>query len=143
MTSKLLLVLGLVVLTAGCAPGGSSPAASKPASSAQAAAKPSGSALPVTKLNAVFTSLAGNQLPMWVAQDAGIFRQRSIEVSSSLLQGSPAMASLLSGEVQLVQGGGSELLVAQAEGSDLVALATLYPYFDFVLVVPDRIQSFS
>src|SRR6266568_3621721 len=113
MTSKLLLVLGLVALTAGCAPGASSPAASKPASSAQAA-KPSGSALPVTKLNAVFTSLAGNQLPMWVAQDAGIFRQRSIEVSSSLLQGSPAMASLLSGEIQLVQGGGSEVLVAQA-----------------------------
>jgi ABC-type nitrate/sulfonate/bicarbonate transport system substrate-binding protein len=141
------LLSAFLLLLCGCASGGSSSVpsggASGPPSQAARSSAASLGSQNTTKLTGVFTSLAGNQVPLWVAQDGGILRQHGIDLSSSLLQGSPAMASLLSGETQVVQGGGSEILAAAAEGGDLVALSTLDPYFDFVFVVPNRIQSFA
>lgn len=119
----------------------SAPAAS--ASGGQSSGKPAASTQATTKLNGVFTSLAGNQLPMWVAEDGGIFGQHGIDVSASLLQGSPAMASLISGEIQVVQGGASEIIGAAAQSGDLVALSTLDPYFDFVFVAPNSIKTLA
>ena len=147
MKSMRFFISILVLLLAAC--GGAAtppPPASAPASAASAS-KPAASAsaqpAATTKLTGVFTSLAGNQMPMWVAQEAGIFGKHGIDVSASLLQGSPAMASLLSGEVQLAQGGASEIIGAAAESNELVVLSTLDPYFDFVFVAPNSIKTFA
>ncbi len=132
-----LLVAGLVLLASACSSGG----AVAPASAGVA---PSGSAGPAqAKLTGVFTSFNGDQIPLWLAIDSGIFRQHGIDLSVSLLQESPALASLMSGEVQVVSGGGVGVLSATVEGGDPVTLSLVNPYFNFVFVVPNRIQSFQ
>ncbi|HEX6511329.1 MAG TPA: ABC transporter substrate-binding protein [Chloroflexota bacterium] len=127
-------LLGIALLLAGCSTGGAAPAAAPPSASAPAQA---------TKITGVFTSFNGDQLPVWLGIDGGIFRQHGIELSMSLLQESPALASLLSGEVQVISGGGVGILSAAAEGSDLVTLSLVNPYFNFVFVAPNRIQSLA
>lgn len=111
------------------------------AASASPAAKPAPSSQAASNLNLVFTSFTGSELPLWVAMDAGIFRKHGINVSASLLQESPAVASLLSGEVQIIQGGGAGMLASAAQGSDLIVLSNVSPYFNFSFVVPNSIKT--
>ncbi|HLY65946.1 MAG TPA: ABC transporter substrate-binding protein [Chloroflexota bacterium] len=143
LVGTLLVLLSACASAAPAAPPPSSvapgSAQSKPGSSAQTSGSPATSAGAATKLIGVFTSLAGNQTPFWLAMDGGSFRQHGLEVSASLLQGSPAMASLFSGEIQFAEGAAGEILSAAAENSDLAYLSTIDPYFDFVLVAPNSI----
>ncbi|HLG71744.1 MAG TPA: ABC transporter substrate-binding protein [Chloroflexota bacterium] len=119
----------------------SAPASAKPAASVSAAASGSAQAAELTKLQVTYTSLSGMELPLFVGLDAGIFRQHGLDVSGSLLQESPAVAALLSGEVQVIQGGGGGTLASAAQGSDLMILSNVEPYFNFLFVVSNSIQT--
>jgi NitT/TauT family transport system substrate-binding protein len=125
----------------GAAPASSAPASSAPAGSASAASQASASSGELAKLQVAYTSLSGMELPLWVAMDGGIFRQHGLDVSGVLLQESPAVASLLSGEVQIIQGGGGGTLASAAEGSDLEILSNVSPYFNFLFVVNSNIKT--
>jgi len=134
VTLTLLIGASLGILAACSQASSPAPAsASPPASTAGAGAK----------VAVVYGSLAGNQLPLWVAQDAGIFRQNGIDASLQLLTGSAAIATLVSGEMQVAQVGGSEVLNAAANGVDMAFLATISPRFDFIFVGAPGIKSFA
>jgi NitT/TauT family transport system substrate-binding protein len=139
------LLVGLALAACGgsaAAPAASAPGSGKPASapaaSAPASAPASGA---VTPLHVAFTSFNGAEMPLWVAMDSGIFRKHGLDVSGILLQESPAVASLLSGEVQVIQGGGAGTIASAASGSDLKILANVSPYFNFIFVTPNSIKT--
>ena len=126
----------------------SSPAASKPASAAAAASKPAAAAPAsapasgaLTPLHVTFTSFNGAEIPLWVAMDSGIFRKHGLDVSALLLQESPAVASMMSGEVQVIQGGGAGTIASAAGGSDLTILSNVSPYFNFLFVTSNSIKT--
>jgi len=50
------------------------------------------------------------------------------------------MAALLSGEIQIYQGGGSDALNAATNGADLLALATMAPVYPYKLEVAPEIK---
>ena len=162
---KLSLSLLACLLLAACG-GAAAPAPSAPASSAAAAAKPasaapasaaakpaaSASAKPVAsassvaaakpagdKLTVVYSTVASLFLPLWMCGDGGVCAHNGLDVDVRLLTSSSAsMAALLSGEAQVFQAGGSDVLSAVAGGADLVALATMAPVYPYKLeVAPD------
>jgi NitT/TauT family transport system substrate-binding protein len=66
-------------------------------------------------------------LPVWIAQDAGIFARNGLEVDVRVAQATAGLAALLAGELTFQVGGGSEMLNGIANGADLVALANIAP----------------
>jgi NitT/TauT family transport system substrate-binding protein len=141
------LALGLAACggPAGGAPSTSSAAApvnsQKPAASAAGSA--AASAKPAAKLIVATSSPnAEFNLPIWVAQDAGIFTQNGIDLELRPISGASVTTSaLLAGEVQFVNGGGSEVVGASAAGSDLVVLGITSPTYADILEVPASIKT--
>jgi sulfonate transport system substrate-binding protein len=139
MACLLLAACGGAAAPAPSAPAPSAPASSaavRPAASASAgaAAKPAGD-----KLVVVYSTIASLFLPLWMCGDEGVCARNGLDVDVRLLQSSSAsMAALLSGEAQIFQAGGSDVLGAVAGGADLAALATMAPVYPYKLeVAPD------
>lgn len=109
-------------------------ASAKPAASGSVAAKPGSE-----KLVVVYSTIASLFLPLWMCGDGGVCARNGLDVNVRLLTSSSAsMAALLSGEAQIFQAGGSDVLSAVAGGADLVALATMAPVYPYKLeVAPD------
>jgi len=142
------------------APASSSPPAASPAASAAASAKPAGSAAASAKpaasgpasakpavspasgkLVTSFSELYEGQTPVWVTQDAGIFKQNGLNVEQDYIASSNVIAALVSGQVAVAQGGGSEALSAAAGGADLVVIGNIVPVYPYVLEVAKDITS--
>ncbi|HEX6512696.1 MAG TPA: ABC transporter substrate-binding protein [Chloroflexota bacterium] len=154
---QLLSVVALAALTAACGSGGaavSSPSAAspsaasaKPADSAAPSAKPEGSgpaaAKPVAggKLSTSYSEIYEGQTPVWVAQDAGIFKQNGLDVEQTYIASANVIAALVSGQVAIAQGGGSEALSAAAGGADLVVIGNVVPVYPYILEAAASIKS--
>jgi NitT/TauT family transport system substrate-binding protein len=103
-----------------------------------AAPKPAG---PLTKI-AVSYPEGGAHLPLFLARDKGIFAKHGLEVELQGLGGGPvAAAALLSGEIQIADITGSEIVNANANGAELVVLATLTPVYPYVFEVTKDIKT--
>jgi len=86
--------------------------------------------------------VGGAHLPLFYAQDKGIFSKYGLDVTLQGLGGGPvAAAALQSGEVQIVDITGSEIVNADAAGADLIVLATLTPVYPYVFEVSKDITS--
>jgi NitT/TauT family transport system substrate-binding protein len=117
----------LAILLTAC---GSAPAASQ------------GGQAPPDKLTVAFSSISGDNLSLWIAKEAKILEKNRLDVEVlSIAGGKNAMAALLSGQLQLVHVGGSEVLSAVAEGADLAILATPTPVYPYVFMVAPNIKS--
>jgi ABC-type nitrate/sulfonate/bicarbonate transport system substrate-binding protein len=148
-----LLPIAFLVTLAGCggtaapvappsslasAPAASKPAAagspaapaSKPAASPSASAQASGAK---EKLTIAYTSFTMDQLSPMVAKEQGLFDQNGIDAELvSIGAGSRPEAALLSGQVQMVEGGPEEISAALA-GADNEFVAAPDPDFNFWL----------
>lgn len=109
--------------------------ASAPAQSAQA----SQPAQAAAKLVVGYSNIAGDEIPLWLAKDAGIFDGNGLNVDLQYLAGgTKAIAALVAGDLQVSSQGGGELMGAVSGGADLVAIANLGPVYPFELeVTPD------
>src|SRR5438105_4502086 len=91
--------------------------AAKPVASGSAAAS---AAAGLKKMDVVLSSLSGDSIPVWVAQEGGYFAKNGLEVNLQLINGAAAaMATLISGKVQLGHLGGSAVLTSAAAGADV------------------------
>src|SRR5262249_23236189 len=90
----ILLVLLGGLLAAACTPT-ASPAGPPPASppgapgapaAASGAAASAAGALAPEKLQIIYSSLAGNYMPLWIAADAGLFREQGLDVELVLIE---------------------------------------------------------
>ena len=157
----LLLLTSALAACGGAAPASSSappaspPASAKPAASSAASAKPvasgaasakpaaSGSAAAAAggKLVTSYSEIYEGQIPVWVAQDGGIFKQNGLDVEQNYIASANVIAALVSGQVAIAQGGGSEALSAAAGGADLVVIGNVVPLYPYVLEVAKDINS--
>ncbi len=104
--------------------------AGSPVASPKPVASPA-SAGPLAKVVTSWNSASGDQVPLWVAKEAGLFQKHGLDVDVQYIASSSSMAALLAGQTQLAHVGGSEVLSAVAGGADLVVLAVpgpVYPY---------------
>jgi len=95
-----------------------------PVSTAAPAAEAAPTAPPApVRVRLAFTAISGAQLPIWVAQDAGIFLQNGVDADLSYIATSQtAMGALLGNEVDILSGGAEAALAVAVEGGDAVAV---------------------
>lgn len=125
------LVIALTV--AACSPGAGAPSAT---TSVLASATPAR-----VSLVASWNSVSGDQVPLWIAKEAGIFDRAALDVDVRYIASTTSMAALLSGETQIAHVGGSEVLSAVAGGADLVVVAVPGPVYPYAFYVPASIKS--
>lgn len=70
-------------------------------------------------------------LPLWIASDAGYFKEHGINATVRYLPAQEGMPALLSGQVQIAGNGASDAASAEAQGAKLKAVLTLTPIYTF------------
>ena len=108
-----------------------------------AATTPAASTGPKVHLTVSYSNLVPDNLPVWIAKEAGIFDRNGLDVELTLVNSTQGIPSLLSGEVQLADIGGSEALSAAAGGADVVVLANLTPVTPYLFYVAPGITDAS
>jgi NitT/TauT family transport system substrate-binding protein len=130
-----------VSLSVGCSQEPADTASPTPATSPAAAAGTAAVRGPVTKITVSYPE-GGAHLPLFYARDKGIFAKNGLDVTLQGLGGGPvAAAALQSGEVQIVDITGSEVVSADAAGANIIILATLTPVYPYVFEVSQAIAS--
>jgi len=70
-------------------------------------------------------------LPLWIASDAGYFKEHGINPTVNYLPAQEGMPALLSGQVQIAGNGASDAASAEAQGAKLKVVLTLTPIYTF------------
>ena len=88
-----------------------------------------------TKLNVGYSAVSADQLPAWVAKDAGIFAKNGLDVQLIFFTGgSTAILALVSGDVPITQVSGPGLVSSGIGGSDAVFVAAGITSLNYVLM---------
>lgn len=122
-------VFGCVFLLSGCGP------AAVPAST------PPPTAAPRAHVTASYSNIAPTILPLWVALDAGIFEKHGLDVDMQYVASATSVPAVISGQMQVAEVGGSEVLGAIAGGADLVIVTTDTPGYPYEMEVAPGIQA--
>jgi NitT/TauT family transport system substrate-binding protein len=138
------LVLSIVLLVAcsqaATGPGAPGGPAAGPAPRA-AADGPGATAPAPARLIVSYSELSATELPLWIAQEAGIFQKNGLEVEQQLIESATGMPALIAGETQIAQLGGSNVLGAVVGGADIVVVGTLAPTYPYVFQTHPSIRS--
>lgn len=111
--------------------------AAKPVSSAGASASTSAG-----KLRSGYTALSAPNMPLWMADASGGFRQRSLDVSMQFLDGSAATKALIAKDLDVLFQGAAGLVAADLNGGvDLVFIGAVLNHPSGSLIVAPSIQS--
>lgn len=94
------------------------------AATSQAAGSP-------THLTISYSQKVGDELPLWIAYEAGYFKKEGLDPKLIFLPSRQGIPALLSGQVQVAAIGGSDGVSAAAEGAKLKYVATLSPVYTF------------
>ena len=133
-----LALVGGVLISACGGSGTPAPVGSGPATQAAATTAP-----PPVKLVVGYSEIYEGELPVWAAFEAGIFKQNGLDVDLRYTASTTGVAALVSGEIQVFQGGGSESMSANLGGEDLVLVGDLVPVYPYVFMVQKEIQSIA
>ena len=108
-------------------------------------ARPSNSLAQRKSLRVSYPAPSTVYLPVWVANDAGIFRKNDVDVELVHVGSSPiAMAAFLAGEIDILGGGGSSGPNAYLRGQrDLAFFASMNNKFVFSIYGPPTMSSLS
>jgi len=103
---------------------GSAAASAKPAASAGASAKPAASAAPLEKpsITVALSGTGSTQLPLFIAQDAGYFKNHGLEVKIEMMAASVANQALLANSIDIYNGAAS-MITAHLAGADSIYIA--------------------
>ncbi|MHB8621140.1 MAG: ABC transporter substrate-binding protein [Chloroflexota bacterium] len=113
------LLLSASVWVAGC---GVVPTSSgTPAPARQATGEQNKSAAPssrkLPRIAAAYTAISGGQVPLWIAEEKGLFEKYGLKVKLSYLVGPTATQALLAGDIQVGQIAAPPLVAADLRGS--------------------------
>jgi NitT/TauT family transport system substrate-binding protein len=104
-----------------------SAASASPAGGTSAAAKPG-----ATKVSVAYGNVSGNQISLFVAGEGGYFSNNGLNVDLQLASGaSKTMAVVVGNQVDIGYVGGSPLISANAEGADLMSVASVVGVYPF------------
>jgi NitT/TauT family transport system substrate-binding protein len=93
----------------------------------------SGDAAADNTLTVSFSQVVADELPLWIADEAGLFKAQNLDVKLVSLSSSDGFPALISGQTQLASIGASEMVSGAAQGGDVSYLATLTPVFPYEL----------
>lgn len=89
----------------------------------------------LTRVNVGYSAISADQLPGWVAKDAGIFERNGLNVDLIFFTGgSTAILALVSGDVPITQVSGPGLVNSVMAGSDAVFVAAGITSLNYVLM---------
>ncbi len=127
-----------IALVASC--GGGPAATTSPAVAASVA--PTATPLVPIKMKVGYSNIAGDFLPVWTAQEAGIYRKNGLDVELvSVDGGSRTMSTLLANEINVGILGGAECLSATASGAKLLVTSVLAPVFPYLFMAAAEIRT--
>jgi NitT/TauT family transport system substrate-binding protein len=96
----------------------------------------------LTKLNVGYSALSADQLPGWVAKDAGIFERNGLDVQLIFFTGgTTSILALVSGDVPITQVAGPGLVNSALAGSDAVFVAAGITSLNYVLMGKPGLKS--
>jgi NitT/TauT family transport system substrate-binding protein len=80
-----------------------------------------------------YSQVVADELPFWIADDAGMFKAQGLNVTLTNLSSSDGFPALISGQTQLASIGAPEMISGAASGGQVTYLATLTPVFTYEL----------
>jgi NitT/TauT family transport system substrate-binding protein len=89
----------------------------------------------LTRINVGYSAISADQLPGWVAKEAGIFQKNGLDVQLIFFTGgSTAILALVSGDVPITQVSGPGLVSSSLGGSEAVFVAGGITSLNYVLM---------
>jgi ABC-type nitrate/sulfonate/bicarbonate transport system substrate-binding protein len=145
-----MVVLALAAALVSCQPAaapaaGPAPApAAAPVTSAELAAAPAppsaAATAPAERLKVAWVSVSAGYLPLWAAQELGMFEKRGLAAELVFTSGPGAVQSLLAREVDIAYTDGSAIVRAALASGDVVLLGSSSRAFPFMLIAHPSIQ---
>ena len=84
--------------------------------------------------------IGGAILPLWMAQDAGFFQREGLDVELIWIQGNPAAAALIAGEIDLLHCIPHNVISAIANGAELAFISSVYNRMQYRIVAAPGID---
>src|SRR3990167_8808842 len=95
-----------------------------------------------TQLNVGYSAISADQLPAWVAKEAGIFSRNGLNVDLIFFTGgTTSILALVSGDVPITQVSGPGLINSVLAGSDAVFIAAGMTSLNYVLMGKPGLKS--
>ncbi len=92
------------------------------------------------KLRVSHCYIGGAIMPLWVAKEAGLFNREGLDVELIAIQGQPAVAALIAGEIDLLYCIPHNVISAIAGGADLLFVASVYNRMQYRIVAAPGID---
>ena len=96
--------------------------------------------LAADKLRVSNCYIGGAILPLWMAKDAGFYEREGLDVEQIWIQGNPATASLIAGEIDALYCIPHNTISAIAGGADLLFIASIYNRMQYRIVAASGID---
>src|SRR2546426_6320255 len=129
------LALGITALVVAGACGGTTPAASS-APTVAASVAPTATPTPI-KIKSSYGNVTPANLAPFMAKELGLFEKHGLDVDLSLIDGgAPSAAALISGQTDIGNFGGTEVMSGVAGGAEIVAIALFVPVTPWQLLGP-------
>ena len=84
--------------------------------------------------------IGGGILPLWMARDAGFYAREGLDVEQIWIQGNPATAALIAGEIAVLYCIPHNTISAIAGGADLIFVASNYNRMQYRIVALPGIE---
>src|SRR5207237_6063891 len=87
---------------------------------------PAASPAPLVTLRSAYTTIAAPSLAIWMAADAGYFREQGLDVELAYVEpGATLLAALRSGELEIVSAGAPSLVLGNLQGLDTMVIGSV------------------
>lgn len=129
--------VAVLTLATACSSSGGGAAAGASGSSA------GGSSSAPVNVTISYSEKTGDEIALWIAHDAGLFKKEGLNVTLQYLASNAGVPALLSNQVEIASLGGSQILSAVAQGTDMKYILTLSPVSTFQLWAQKQYASAS
>src|SRR5215467_5488982 len=92
------------------------------------------------KLRVSHCYMGGAILPLWVAKEAGLYQREGLDVELISIQGNPATAALIAGEIELLYCVPHNTISAIANGADVTFISSTYNRMQYRIVAAPDIE---
>jgi len=96
--------------------------------------------LAADKLRVSNCYIGGAILPLWMAKDAGFYEREGLDIEQIWIQGNPATAALIAGEIDALYCIPHNTISAIAGGADLAFVASIYNRMQYRIVAASGID---
>ena len=93
------------------------------------------------RLNVVYSSIAAASISSWAPKEAGIYKKYGLDVNLIYVAGSQAIATLISGDAQVVQGSGAAAILSRLAGAEVKMIGAVINVIPMSLVTTPDITS--